>query len=177
MTIQDLRERALAYGLKKTYEFSVCLDDDLRKKISATTSRLIELYNQRGEKKPEPALAKRITTAEKQLNQLEEQAAPDSVFLRWRRLSPDEYAAIEAASRSDDTYTYLSKLWPLLLEKSFIGAFNSDGENLGITWSQAKKSLLSPGDIDGLSLNLVSFNREQTTIPFDQANYGGHGTS
>lgn len=174
MSIQDLRSRALAYGLNRVYEFPICLDDAKRKQISDATNKLVELYNQRPSDgtKPSAALAKKITTAENRLTKLEEDTADDTVVLRWKRLDPDEYAAIEAEARSDDTYTYLTTLWPLLLSKSFDGVYSREGENLDIDWETTKKRLLSPGDIDGLAINLVAFNREQTTIPFDRAGYG-----
>lgn len=186
--LEILRAKVLAYAQTLTFDYPVCLDPTKRRRINEEMQKLTELRSQ------DRSSRKRITDSspeiliqeqEELLETLEREARPDSVILKWRRKTPDEYEMMDTRIREEvidstgnlPAAKYMKALWSTLLSEDYLGTFSLEGEDLHIPWEEVQGGLLSSGDKDAIGLGLGQFNRETTSVPFTPGSYGSAAMS
>lgn len=206
MSVANLRARALAHNATIRWTYPVCLDDDKRtaideaeKALKALRTELEQTQNRKD--KAEKTIARRtlgeaatpghdaeiaglhdkIAAAEAEAELLEQAALSESVLLKFRRLTPNEYqtawdeAGVQAEGKANEYR--LEALKDALRTRCYATAEDSDGNDLGISWDEAKTGFLNSGDFDNIGTGLILFNRTPAVVPFNQANSGLPATS
>ncbi len=205
MSVANLRARALAHNATIRWTYPVCLNDDKRAAIADAEKALKALHvkleqtqnhKEKAEKTQRRTLGEaatpghdaeiaglhdKIAAAEAELEFLEQSALSESVLLRFRRLAPDEYQAAwdEAGVQTEGKANEyrLEALKDALRTRCYATAEDSDGNDLGISWDEAKTGFLNSGDFDNIGTGLILFNRTPAAVPFNQANSGLPATS
>lgn len=205
MSVADLRARALAHNATVRFTYPICLDDDKRRAIDEADKNLKTLHTQHDQAVERQAKAEKtqrrtlgeastpghdeetarideqIKAAEADLDRLETDALTDSVLLKFRRLTPDEYQAlwdsVVEATNEKPQEARLEELKTALRVECYVGTEDADGNDLGIAWGQAVEGFINSGDMDNLGTGLILFNRTPSTVPFNQANSGLPATS
>lgn len=205
MSVANLRARALAHNATIRWTYPVCLDDDKRtaideaeKALKALRTELEQTQNrkEKAEKTQRRTLGEaatlghdaeitdlhdKIAAAEAEAELLEQAALSESVLLRFRRLAPDEYqaawdeAGVQAEGKANEYR--LEALKDALRTRCYATAEDSDGNDLGISWDEARTGFLNSGDFDNIGTGLILFNRTPAVVPFNQANSGLPATS
>ena len=205
MSVANLRARALAHNATIRWTYPVCLNDDKRAAIDDAEKALKALHveleqtqnrKEKAEKTQRRTLGEaatpghdaeiaglhdKIAAAEAELEFLEQSALSESVLLRFRRLAPDEYQAAwdEAGVQTEGKANEyrLEALKDALRTRCYATAEDSDGNDLGISWDEAKTGFLNSGDFDNIGTGLIMWNRTPAVVPFNQANSGLPATS
>lgn len=206
MSVANLRARALAHNATIRWTYPVCLDDDKRTAIDEAEKALKALrteleQTQNRKEKAEKTIARRtlgeaatpghdaeiaglhdkIAAAEAELEFLEQAALSESVLLKFRRLTPNEYqtawdeAGVQAEGKANEYR--LEALKDALRTRCYATAEDSAGNDLGISWDEAKTGFLNSGDFDNIGTGLILWNRTPVVVPFNQANSGLPATS
>lgn len=206
MSVANLRARALAHNATIRWTYPVCLDDDKRTAIDEAEKALKALrteleQTQNRKEKAEKTIARRtlgeaatpghdaeiaglhdkIAAAEAEAELLEQAALSESVLLKFRRLTPNEYqtawdeAGVQAEGKANEYR--LEALKDALRTRCYATAEDSDGNDLGISWDEAKTGFLNSGDFDNIGTGLIMWNRTPAVVPFNQANSGLPATS
>ena len=189
MNVEYLRAKALAYA--PTFRYPLCLDDRLRADVDAAAEKLNRAHAKLDELKSLPADVKRsrsiasksptqaaadaVADAERELQAAEEAASGDVLVLVWRRLEPDAYDELMAGSVKDGRLDLVG-FYPALAAASWFRAETADGEDVGLTWPEAR-ALLNNADRDGVHVGVLNLNRAPSEIPFSPRSSGAPATS
>lgn len=184
ISIESIRARILASA--PTHDYRMCLDPELRTKITEAAAQVDALKQQAkqadGEDAPKrrtiggKSLADQITDAEQALAEVDAEAvnAGAIILLRWRMLSGDEYQALNDVAldaHPEGGSRFFADLQGRLRETSFVGAFTPSGDDIGVTWGEVYRSL-SMGDVETITLQLIGFNKSAAAVPFTRASSG-----
>lgn len=185
VSIESIRARILASA--PTHDYRMCLDPDLRTKITEAAAQVDALKQQQAkqadaEDAPKrrtiggKSLADQITDAEQALAEADTEAisAGAIILLRWRMLSGDEYQALNDVAldaHPEGGSRFFADLQGRLRETSFVGAFTPSGDDIGVTWGEVYRSL-SMGDVEAITLQLIGFNKSAAAVPFIRASSG-----
>lgn len=190
MTVEYLRAKVLAFA--PTFRYPLCLDEGKRAALDAATAELVRLQSRKAELDSLPAEHKRakslsaksptrevedaIEAAELAVQAAEDDAAGDMLVLVWRRLDPDAYDALLEATRGDGGRLDLVAFHPALVEASWSHAESADGEDVGLSWLEAR-ALLNHADRDAVHVGVLNLNRAPGEVPFSRRSSGVPGTS
>lgn len=184
ISIESIRARILASA--PTHDYRMCLDPELRTKITEAAAQVDALKQQAKQADDEDApkrrtiggksLADQITDAEQALAEVDAEAvnAGAIILLRWRMLSGDEYQALNDVAldaHPEGGSRFFADLQGRLRETSFVGAFTPSGDDIGVTWGEVYRSL-SMGDVETITLQLIGFNKSAAAVPFTRASSG-----
>lgn len=189
MNIEYLRAKALAYA--PTFRLPLCLDDRLRADVDAAVSELAKAQNALAALASVPAEQKRaksiaaksptkaaedaVAAAEAALQAAEDAAAGDVIVLVWRRLDPDAYDDLMRAHMTGGRLD-LVRFYPALIEACWHRAESADGQDVGLSWLEAR-GLLNNADRDAAQVGVLNLNRAPSDIPFSPRNSGVPATS
>jgi len=187
--VEYLRARALAYA--PTFRYPLCLDEGRRAALDAATAELVRLQGEKvaldsvppeqkharsiGAKSPSQAIAELVAAAEDAVRAAEDAAADDMLILAWRRLDPDAYDDLLAAHRTDGRLDLVA-FYPALAAACWWRAESADGEDVGLSWDDARR-LLNNADRDAAHVGVLALNRAPATVPFSQRSSGAPATS
>ena len=195
MSIEALRALVESYSPELTYP--IVLDRGLKLRIMEATSDLVTLRQRRsklaGASPEDPVGAVQtladaaptfpidaeIEAAEAALTAAEDEARPSSMVLVFG-ICPSEGDASFAAHRERATgkggITNVIELGTALLAASYRRTESPSGEDVGLTWEQARKPL-DDGDLEALRAQIIGHNRVGASIPFDPRPSGKHAMS
>ena len=189
MNIDYLRAKALAYA--PTFRLPLCLDDAKRADVDSAAAflgksraeleRLESLPSDAkrskslAAKSPTKEAEEKVAKAEAGLQAADDAASDDVLILTWRRLDPDAYDALVKQFTPDGRLDMLG-LYPALAEACWYRAESGAGEDVGLSWPEAR-ALLNNADRDAVYVGVLTLNRAPSSIPFSPRNSGAPDTS
>ena len=196
MSIESLRALVESYDPELTYP--IVLDRGLKLRIMEASGDLVTLRQRRAslagaspedravvavqtlaDAAPHFPVDDEIAAAEAALTSAEDEARPSSMVLVFG-ICPSEGDASFAAHRERHTgkggVTNIVELGAALLAASYRRTESPSGEDVGLTWEQARKPL-DDGDLEALRVQIIGHNRVGASIPFDPRPSGKHAMS
>ena len=187
MSIEHLRDLALN-ELAPTADYAICLDRDLRQQmvilmgqINAATTKAQKIAAGQipaGSMTDEdPASKAERLTGE--LEALYEQAKSDSIVVIFRRLP----ATRDVAEEGETAYSTIARRHTTkggvdldavaddLMPESYLRAESADGEDVGLTWLQVKRTF-DQGDLKQIRAMLIGLHHTGAAVPFDPRTFG-----
>lgn len=187
--IDYLRAKAIAYA--PVFRLPLCLDEAKRAAVDAANDALIAAQGELAKLDAVPAEAKRaksisaksptklaeekVAQAEAALQVAEDAAADEVLILVWRRLDPDVYDALVMSHMGDGHFDAVAA-YPAMVEASWWRAETADGDDVGLSWPEAR-ALLNNADRDAVHVGVLNLNRAPSVIPFSPRSSGQPGTS
>ena len=177
MSVQDLRERALARTSSAMLKRRIPLDDALEETYTNTKDALEEARREEpqasegrySDAPPSVAGEKAVVLVEQLESELEKakKATYDaSVWVVFKRLPAPEYQALLFRNTTEDgDQLNLQAFVKDVLDQSFLRVEGSDGADLKISLAEARESLLTHGEIDTLQSALIEHNRRVVLDP------------
>lgn len=185
MSLQSLREQALARTRSALLRRQVVLDDSLDEAATearqhATDARnrvaLFDVDRERSEPVADRyglavvdshrvSLEDAAVAAEKAADEAERAAAAASVHLVFRRISPDEYQRMITRHTKDGETFDMASFSAELADRCYLRCETPDAEDMDISWQQAQDDMLSHGERERLYSEVISHNRQVVIHP------------
>lgn len=97
------------------------------------------------------------------------------IVLVWRKLDPDAYDDLLAEHMTGGRLDF-PRAYAAMVERSFWRAESADGEDVGLSWPEAR-GLLNNADRDAAQVGVLNLNRAPSEIPFTPRSSGVPATS
>ena len=194
-TQPSLRDRFLGRTAAAREQFDVILDEDLAEAVDSAQSavdtiesRITLLEQQRRDllaaahrarksgatpTNPVEDIDKTLTesraelgAAQKELDAATAKARPETVRIVFRRIAPDRYNELVASSRNDDGDLDLVRFRGPLLAEAYVATVNpATGDDLGVSWDEARAGGVTDGDMDRMFSGVLMLCRKSSTHP------------